>query len=59
MDFFNHRVETNPQRPVYDWGTADLQNSKFDPTLIKSPTFLLKYIYACFIYLNNHDFKSY
>jgi hypothetical protein len=31
-------------RPVYEWGTGELKGEKFDPTLITSPTFLLRYL---------------
>jgi hypothetical protein len=36
---------TLESRPVYEWGTGDHKDEKSDPTLIKGPTFLLKYNY--------------
>ncbi|RNA40418.1 hypothetical protein BpHYR1_013636 [Brachionus plicatilis] len=39
LHFFDHsNIEP---RPAVDWGTLDLQSEKFDPTIIKGPTFIL------------------
>lgn len=46
LHFFDHS-NIEPRPPV-DWGTLDLQSEKFDPTLIKAPTFILKYIFIKF-----------
>lgn len=40
MEFFNHEKISN--RPAVDWGTLDAQKEKVDPTIIKTPTYLLK-----------------
>jgi hypothetical protein len=39
LQFYDHKFDP---RPPVDWGRGDLQKDKFDPTLIKGPTFLLK-----------------
>ncbi|CAF0732237.1 unnamed protein product [Brachionus calyciflorus] len=40
LQFFDH--SSIESRPAVDWGTLDLQSEKFDPTIIKAPTFILK-----------------
>ena len=39
LQFFEHRHDI---KPSVDWGRGDFQSVKFDPTIIKAPTYLLK-----------------
>ena len=40
LQFFDNRH--HDIKSSVDWGRADPQASKFDPTLIKTPTYLLQ-----------------
>lgn len=42
MQFFKQPPRGEILRPNVDWGTSEPQCDKFDPTLIKGPTFVLQ-----------------
>ena len=41
IEFFDNPNISNKQ--ALDWGTGYLQNEKVDPTVMRGPTFILKY----------------